>query len=245
MEIFTLYDKHKGEDIYIVGTGPSMQFFPSEQFFDGRLTIGLNQAYRLAPMTYSITVHPELVLEYNRIPDDKKHATHWCIKAWKGPMHLSPRHPVHHVFQAGDPRHGHNPEFIKNRVKNILYQGRGVQQTAMNLACHMGAKTIILVGVDMCSLGDAHHGVDQHTRFCGLSPDDVYKEYRDFTDHARGLIWEHHGIPVLSLTPFIGLKHAEEDAERLRHQRGIKEPPPPKDISTRMRSKIDKPKFRT
>lgn len=244
-EIFNLYDKHKGEDIYIVGTGPSMQYFPCE-FFKDRLTIGLNQAYRFAPMTYSITVHPELVLQYERMPKDDPHKnhTHWCIKAYKGPMHLTPQHPKYYVFQAGGPSHGHDPSHIRDRVKNSLYQGRGVQQTAMNLAVHMGAKTIYLVGVDMCSLGENHHGVDQHTRFCGLDPDDVYLEYRLFTDHAREAIWDCHGVPVLTLSPFIGLKHVEEDAARLRKQRGIESLPPAPDVEAKRRARIDRPRDR-
>jgi hypothetical protein len=239
MQIYNLYDKHVGEDIYIVGTGPSMQFFPAS-FFEGRVTIGLNQAYRIAPMMYSITVHPELVREYERLPE--KNPTQWCIKAWKAPMNVTPKHPHYYVFQAGDPKHGHNLDYIEKRVKNLLYQGRGVQQTAMNLACHMGARSIILVGVDMCSLDGDHHGINQHTRFCGIDPDDVYREYRLFTDHAREAIWKHHKIPVLTLSPFIGLKNPEEDAIRLREQRGVDKLPEAKDISTRNRRRIDKPR---
>src|SRR3989338_9186407 len=54
-----LCDVHAGSDIYIVGTGPSLRVFPRE-FLSGKITIGLNDAWRFLPVRYGITVHPDL-----------------------------------------------------------------------------------------------------------------------------------------------------------------------------------------
>ena len=38
-----LYDKHAGEDIYVVGTGPSLRVFP-KSFLDGRISLPFSPA---------------------------------------------------------------------------------------------------------------------------------------------------------------------------------------------------------
>ena len=66
MRISDLYNKHLGEDIYVVGTGPTLRMLP-KGFFNNKIAIGLNQAYKTFDLTYAVTVHPELIKEYNRI----------------------------------------------------------------------------------------------------------------------------------------------------------------------------------
>ena len=54
-----LYDKYPGSDIYIVGTGASLRVFPLS-FLEGKIVIGLNMAWKLVPVQYGITTHPDL-----------------------------------------------------------------------------------------------------------------------------------------------------------------------------------------
>ena len=60
MRISDLYNKHLGEDIYVVGTGPTLRMLP-KGFFNNKIAIGLNQAYKTFDLTYAVTVHPELI----------------------------------------------------------------------------------------------------------------------------------------------------------------------------------------
>ena len=54
-----LYGRHPGSDIYVVGTGASLRVFPLA-FLENKITIGLNMAWKVAPVQYSITIRPEL-----------------------------------------------------------------------------------------------------------------------------------------------------------------------------------------
>lgn len=236
MRISDLWDKYRLDDIYIVGTGPSMRFMPLD-IIHNKITIGLNQAYRYCPLTYSITVHPELVLEYLKLKSPNP--TQWIIKK-KPPMdYLNLDDKRFYVFTTDPHPHESNPKYIRNRIPDKLYQGHGIQQTAMNLAAQMGAKSIILVGVDMCSLGDEHHGHDQHVRFHGQPSELVYKEYRKFTGDIRKIIRDELKIPVLTLSPFIGVGNAEEDYQRLLAEFKLQPLPKPKDTSKYLRHKLD------
>ena len=51
MQAFELWGRHAGETIYIIGTGPSQRLFPLD-FLSDKITIGLNQAWKLLPVQY-------------------------------------------------------------------------------------------------------------------------------------------------------------------------------------------------
>lgn len=208
-----------------------MRVFPTKML-EQCFTIGLNQAYRYCPMKLSITVHPELVLDYEKLPE--KHPTQWIVKQ-KPPMEkLSLDDPNYYVFHTRDDFDG-----LKLTEPDTLFCGRGVQQTAMHLAAQLGATEIVLVGVDMCALGDEHHGHDQHVKFHGLSPADVYAEYRKFTAKARRILRETHGVNTLTLSPLLGADHGTEDYLRLCKEFDLPRLPKPKDTSTYKRKRTD------
>ena len=237
MNIDKLYGKHRGADIYIVGTGPSARLIPKDML-GGRVSIGLNQAYKNFKVTYSITVHPELEVEYRDVfKDNPAVETQWIVKQ-KAPTNLPFDDPTRYVFKT-------SPEWsgFLGKDKNTLFIGRGVQQTAIDMACRMGARAIFLIGVDMADLGGDHHSHNQHVRFHGLNPQDVYAEYREWTYVARKLAREKAKIPVLSLSPLLGCGGPVHDADyvRLRGELGLDKLPKPKDTSGYKRSKTDKP----
>ena len=77
MRISLLANRHAKLDIYIVGTGPSLRVF-DKQYLSDKITIGLNQAWKQLPTVYSISVHPELVIEYEKSKTKTK--TNWVVK---------------------------------------------------------------------------------------------------------------------------------------------------------------------
>ena len=231
MRINQLYGKHAGQDVYICGTGPSMRVFPIDYLRD-KVTIGLNQFWRYLMPTYNITVHPELLQECYR--DAKKMPSQWIVKK-KPPMHeLSLDDDRFYVFHTSD-----KYETVTERPADTLFIGRGVQQTAMDLAARMGASTIVLVGVDMTDLGGEHHGHDQHVRFHGLRPADVYMEYRMFTAEVRRRLREAFDVKVLTLSPLLGANAGTEDYLRLCKEHSLPRLPKPKDTSSYKRKKAD------
>lgn len=231
MRIQELTGRHKGETIYILGTGPTARLLPLD-FFANRTTIGLNQWWRYGPATYSISVHPELVQDYEHTAIRPK--TRWIVKKKAPLQNLELDDPRYYVFHTAE-----DWSLFENPRADTLFIGRGVQQTAMDLARRLGARTIILAGVDMGQLGDDHHGHHQHVRFHGLPASDVYLEYRKWTAKARRLLRQHAGIEVLQLTPLLGATAGEEDYQRLLQERNLPALPRPPDTSKYRRDKAD------
>lgn len=234
MRLSSLKKKYPKSTIYIVGTGPSLRVFPKAYIKD-KITIGLNQAWKHLNCKYSITVHPELVDEFNEEagPINK---TQWVVKQKGSFVNVSLDNPKYYMFKTVD----RDFSIFTKPVEDHLFIGRGVQQTAMNLAALMGASTIILVGVDMAAVGGDHHGHDQHVRFHGLPPDQCYSEYREYTAKARVELTK-MGISVLTLSPFLGADSANEDYTRLCKEKGLAKLPPPEDTSPYKREGSDLP----
>ena len=234
--ICALKDKYKNQTIYIVGTGPSMQVFPIE-FLKDKITIGLNQAYKYCTLTYSLTIHPYL------IPlDSSKWNTKWLTKhkftdkTYKKHLKLG-NYKKFYIFQNNN-NAVKNFQFFKPSFseKGKLYVGRGIQTGAINLAGLMGAKTAILVGCDMCDILDTHHGHNQHTEFHEYSAKEVYDEYYYYTAKIRKLALEYYNLTILTLTPFLGLKHVEKDYTYLLKEKNLSPHIKAKDIEVYERS---------
>ncbi len=230
--------------VWVVGSGPSMRLMPPsflEWLGDNEPVIALNQAWRywvglrIGPL-WTLTVHPELLVDYLKLPEGQRALTEWVVKR-KPPLNLSLDARDHWVFDT-------SPDWdtLVKRPADTLFIGRGVQQTAMDLAARMGAKTIILIGVDMCALGDEHHGHVQHVQFHGVAPSAVYDEYFDWTEKARRILYEAHGVHVLSLNPFLGAAGGYGlQYRRLCRERGLAPLPSPEDVSTYSRKGTDAP----
>lgn len=209
--------------VYIVGTGPSLRCMDLA-FLASKTTIGLNQAWKHLPTTYSITVHPELVLDYQMA--NVAHKTQWVIKK-KPPMEkLELGDPNYYVFGTD-----YEVTSVVRRPADTLYLGEGVQTCAMDLAARMGARFVVLVGCDAGSLGGDYHAHDQHVRWLGMQPADQYKLYRDTTAAVRTELRK-LGVSVYSLSPFIGATAAAEDYARLKAELNLPALPAPVDTST-------------
>jgi len=237
MRIKALFNKHIGKDIYVVGTGPTVRLLP-KGFFKGRITIGLNQAYKVMEPTYNLTAHPELEVEYRSLlRKGKVKKTTWVVKH-KTPTYLKLEDKARYVFHTSDDW----KDFIGAKP-DVLFLGKGIQLTAIDLACRMRARSVILVGVDLGSVAGDHHGHNQHVRFNGLPASEVYREYRLWTYRARKLAREKLGIAVLSLSPLLGCGgdvHQEDYAQFIK-ELGLLGLPRPQDISRYKRVGIDLP----
>lgn len=230
MRIQQLWDRHAGQDIWVVGTGPSLRVLP-RSVLENRILIGLNQAWKLgiAP-TYMLTVHPELYLDYLNAPNPP--ATTWIVKR-KAPLaNISLDDPRCYVFDTST-----HENAVRQRLPDTLYLGRGIQATAIALAAHMGAKNVFLTGCDAATLGGDHHAHEQHVRYHGLDPSEVFEEYRQETDRVRRWVREAFGVGVVTVTPFVSVTHVEQDYQRLCQQLGVRPLPPPKDTSFYLRMK--------
>jgi hypothetical protein len=224
VRIAELFKKDILDVAYVIGTGPSLRCLPLD-FFRGRgTTIGINQAWKHLQTDYVLTVHPELYLEYARA--EKKPTVQWIIKKKKPMFALELDDPTHYVFHTSYDR-----EDAVKRPEDTLYLGEGAQTTAIDLAARMGAKFVVLAGCDMTNVGGDFHAHDQHVKWLGVKPKDQYAYYRKSTAKLRRRLREAFGVHVMTLSPFVGVGHADEDYGRYRAELGLATLPPPKDDS--------------
>ncbi len=232
MLIQELWNKHPKEDIYVVGTGPSMRVFPWE-FFQGKITIGLNQVFRHFIPTYMLTMHPEL------IPYELNLDTEWITKIKRTEEFSTKiREKVpNKVYLFENNRDIKLLEFARKKIKGKLYIGYGIHTGAMTLAAHMGAKNIILVGCDMCSLDDEYHTHHQRVRWLGMPEKTIYREYYLTARILRKTLRAYWKVNILNMNPFLGLNNYEEDYKHQKYKKGLEHLPEPYDESPYLRRK--------
>lgn len=232
--VSALYNKYPGSEIYVIGTGPSMRVFPVEMLRD-KITIGLNMAWKNAPVRYCVTIHPDLNVPEFMPGEQPRPDITWVTKRAKSQKLLTPEQFAHadahfYAFEergkqfntapAHDPaNHSRVVEWLKEPVGDYLYCWSSISQTGMNLAANMGAKTIYLIGCDNGDIGENHHAHNQHTRWKGVAPDYRYNQYYEGNCEVRDALAE-RGITVLTLSPFMGLKHVERDFAHLCERQG-------------------------
>lgn len=223
-----LYNKYKDKIIYIVGTGPSLRLFPVE-LLASKITIGLNETFKIVNCTYNLTIHPELIPR-----DDYK--TIWITKYknWLASEYHQRQHSEHIYFFKNN-KDIHDYEYLTNMAESVLYVGRGVHTAGVAMAAKMGARAAILVGCDMCVVRRESHSdanlrdsagcqidstkstdcrtfdyshVSKTTNFHGLDPEVVTKEYYLSLLAVRARL---PNLKILSLIPYPAAAYWKED----------------------------------
>lgn len=233
--IDSLWGKHKDEICYIIGTGPSLAYYPPGflKSLEGQLSIGLNESFKHFKSTYNLSVH------YDCIVQDKNLT--WITKSKASEINLDISNYT--IFKSNT-EHGISVrDFSLIGKPGCLYVGRGIHTSAIVLAAQMGCRMAVLVGVDCGSLAEKHHGHKQHVQFHGLEPDQVYNEYYENAVKVREIVWNRFHMGVVSLSPFIGLYSADQDVHHVGELYPVlrdMDTGVPKDISTYKRRKVDK-----
>lgn len=231
--ISELYDLHVGDDIYIVGTGTSLRVFPLD-FLKGKITIGLNQAWKVVDTTYAITMMPKINIPEFIEGEQPNRKITWVTKPSKIGAQCTPDEMEYaernfYGFENNGTvslsgleeisEAGRVLDWVLHPSSDKLYLWTSISQSAMNLAANMGAKNIILVGCDNGAIGENHHAHEQHTQWKGESPDIRYMQYYEGVAEVRNVLRQ-RGINVLSMNPFVKLDAPGLDFERLCQETG-------------------------
>lgn len=194
--VWRLKDNYKDDDIYIIGSGPSLDYV-SKQFFYNKNTIGINDAYKYFNCDYSLSVHKETIQK--QIKDGQR-----VIASFRdrqiGEM-IKDVGQDNYVFNHRK-YYNYDKLFLDDLDKeNYLIPGRSSVIPAIHAAYVMGAKNIILCGID-CGTLDGSKNVKNYNE--GKS------DYsNDFFNLVSGQIKElameirKRGVSVMSLNPFI------------------------------------------
>lgn len=200
MELTELKNKHEGETVWVLGSGPSLNFLDA-RFFEDKIVVSTNYS------ALHLGVRPQYVFSHYHgvtneltgtadavvtlLKDTRTHAS------WVGDK------PSNLVFIEQDdysaPGAAWNPfEKHQPREDSLVYGSSSIHGS-MHLAAYLGAKHLVMVGAD-CGTLDNEHRVKGYPE--GNKPWELYDKH-DYL-MKRWLI-ENYGVTVYSLNPFINL----------------------------------------
>ena len=197
MELSDLKDKHKGEDIYILGSGKSMEFY-DPKFFENRVTVAVNHSFRnyLPRVDYVCTKYHEVAtLIRDEHPDIIPVVTKYLHGQYPKPM----------IRQSGVVIADHINNRVENfrpgewpKQKDVLITSASTITTAMHLAAYMGARTIFMCGNDLGTL-DGEQNVQNHG---GRSIDKVSRIWDKQNRQVKEELESRYDTRVYALLPF-------------------------------------------
>ena len=202
--ITELRDAHQGADIYVIGSGGSLNYL-DPGFFDGKITVGVNNvAARWMPCTYGVTKYDEDARRVLEVPGVKV---------------VVPRNQLGNVrlatIEIDSPdcyRFGH----VMNRDERFdpardwptdpdhLVVSWSTITSAMHFAAYLGAANIIMVGHDCGQVGDqvnvsgyygANEGADAQLA--------LVTQFEPQSLKVKAQLQERYGVRVYSLNPFL------------------------------------------
>jgi hypothetical protein len=198
MELSELKNIHKGQTIWVLGSGPSLNFLDAS-FFADKIVVATNftgQALGIKPAYVFSHYHNDLseVLPESGIGVTlaKSHITGEPFPDSDNPkIVLVEQDSYTPPGESWDPFTTHPP-----RADSLAY-GSSSLHGSMHLAAHLGAAFIVLVGAD-CGTIDGEHRVAGYVP--GQTPWAILnKHHKAMKDYLQ----DNYGVRVYSLNPFI------------------------------------------
>jgi hypothetical protein len=203
---------HKGEDIYVLASGKSVDFIDNT-FFNNKIVIGVNQVYKKVECKYLLRKEQKYIKE---IIDNNGKSIHFISFGDYGGNNTN---NIKYIKQISYDKkdnivlypHIVNKHSIPQNLpdNDILVTSYSTITTAIHLAAYMGASNIILIGHDCGSINNECNFEGYHKTIAYLWAErkQPYVEWlKDIESHTiklRGLIKNKYDCNIYSLNPFI------------------------------------------
>lgn len=198
---------HKGSDIYILGSGKSLDFI-DKSFFDNKILIGINQVYKYIQCKYLLRKEHKFLNQVLKNSDDNT-----MIFISKG--NCGAKYNDNKLLNFGQhPKVVLYPHLPNNRnvtqlpPDHHLVVSYSSITTGIHLAAYMGAKNIILVGHDGGSINNECNFSGYHTDKTMVQKNQ--NEYKNWltkisshTITLKKLLKTKYDCNVVSINPFI------------------------------------------
>ena len=160
-----LHNIHKDEDIWVLASGPSLNFM-DKSFFENKITLGINQIYKYFPCDYVVCKdfgekerYEEIWKELARSTETKLLIPEYNAGQIAGSKNKNCRflNPYENFYMFEHNNNGYGatryPDgTIKlsqiHKKSHLITCFKSTLATAMHLAAYLGAKNIIIVGGD-------------------------------------------------------------------------------------------------
>jgi hypothetical protein len=235
MRLRDLRDIYLGQDIYIVGSGPTAGVFPKD-FLINKICISLNDSYKMHPGIGPIALmHHE---NYARVGGEVTDAYHPNFQNIKYPVIKASgkvRLPDEIIdFENSeycyyDWSHEISKIWTITKETDLLYytpEGCSLH-AALQLAWIMGAANIFVIGCDSSTLGGKHYASYDKN---GFRDDEVLKRgQRNYDSYVYGTLivqkfLESKGVNVMNLSPVIGYHLVDYQYDFFKNKMNWEEP---------------------
>lgn len=207
--IAELKDHHRGEDIYILGTGPSLHR-ENPDAFKNKVCFGINFAFEVVPHIDWHFAHVQEVYEAmkNHVDPKRLILPETVVPQWyRNPAKRSkqgrvpPNCPEAYVYPIQNPAENVlERKHVSLDIGALMFTWSSTTHSAIHVAAYMGAKRIFLVGMDYRTYPNGRVHFDTH-----LFPDYGRQDWHALSKHQRGDEWlarqlqAAHGIEVINL----------------------------------------------
>jgi len=228
-------DIHKGEDIYVMGSGKTCDFL-DPSFFDNKICIGINAAFKRYKPLYIVKkdfLDRDETFDYardNNIPifySEKAMGSHHNTnpKAHMKPDEDSSK--IKTIMFKHSPLLEHHTgdneikKIYENTFKNNnLMISRSTITSGIHLAFYMGAKNIILVGHDCCFIKkesnyEGYHDNKSMKPAWGGNNENSKKEYAkwviqcaEISNRVKNILKEEYNVNLCSINPYASMRCA-------------------------------------
>jgi len=211
LELKSFKDKHKGKDIYVFGSGPTCDYIPSS-FVDGKITVGTNQTWKKYNTNYLVRKEHNLLQKtldsYNNVVLVSK-------------SNCGSGQPIKTENYKNTDKlcvYNHLPNRVNGKIdmscfdkESTLCVSWSTITTSIHFAYYLGAKNIILVGVDHGILDgkSTFEGYYNNIKETPWSSWDQYKNWLKKLDKDTIEIKQHIqslGVNIYSINPFINFR---------------------------------------
>jgi hypothetical protein len=209
--VVELKNKHEGEDIYILASGKSVDFF-NEDFFENKIVIGVNQAYKKIWCDYLVRKEVKFIKESLETDSIVIVSEYDSGNLNSGEHKLNTNKITHdnlYYFEHLDNLHSKIDTSVFGTDKIVV--SFSTITSAMHIAAYMGAKNIILVGHD-CGTIDGEMTFKGYYNSIKDTPWVAWDQYKNWLKIIEGQtiivkqeIKKHYDANVVSIIPFVSL----------------------------------------
>lgn len=206
-----LKNKHQGEDIYILASGKSVDFI-SNDFFDGKIIIGVNQAYKKVWCDYLIRKESKFIKQSLETDSIVIVSEYDSGNLNSGEEKLNTNKVDHenlYYFEHLDNKNTSIDASVFGTDKIVV--SFSTITSAIHIAAYMGAKNIILMGHD-CGTINGELTFNGYYNSIKDTPWSDWNQYKNWlkiienqTIKVKGYVKQYYGANVLSINPFVSL----------------------------------------
>lgn len=223
-----LKNKHMGSDIWVLGSGASLNYV-EPSFFENKITIGLNHVGVKYKITYAFL--KDMVKNgFSELPNcsnppfnsDYIIASEWDKGGLGSKLNTDPTlNPVYAKYMDKfyffkHIKNGFGNMSVVHKDSDEMFISTSTITSAVHLAGYMGAKNIMICGHDILAI-DGKLFFDEYTNKSSVVWQDfmINRDIRNDTVMLRETMAEVYGTNVYTLNPFIGFDVEGHKYEKL------------------------------